>query len=222
MARARGSAELPRMSPLRVSQPVQRAPEPPPPGPLRPPVFSRPAVVQRHDPDTEPAPEPAPVGRPRSNAITERPSEMPLPPQPTGRARSNAITERPPALDNIPQEPPPFTRPRSNAIVGPPPELNLGPTEPPTNGQQGGWQKASPTAPPPTEPLPLAMGRHRAPPEDEGGEDEDDEGQTTVPSKDKEEEKEQAPPVDLVKLAHDVLPHLKRLMLVERERRPRG
>jgi len=144
----------------------------------------------------------------------------PEPEAPQGRPRSNAITERPPELGGLQPEPPSFTRPRSDAIVGPPPELDLGPTAAQSTPPQGGWQAARPTAPQRAEPLPLRIGQQRAEPEPQG------EQQQAEPDIDLgalvgQDEQEEAKPIDLVKLAHDVLPYLKRLMLVERERRAR-
>jgi hypothetical protein len=206
IARARGSAGLPRTTRLGVTQAVQRAPAPAEPQPMRPPVFQRPTppgpTVQRDRSELEmlrepldPEPEPAPQTRPRSNAITERPPVM---------------------------EPPPFTRPRSNAVSGPAPDLGLGSSEPETPAPQG-WQRAERPTAPRTEPLPLRIGQQRG---DIDLETEDTEvvsqgGRGREPEKD-DAEKEKAPPIDLLQLARDILPHVKRLMLVERERRPRG
>jgi hypothetical protein len=79
------------------------------------------------------------------------------------------------------------------------------------------------SAPPQIRPLPLAIVQRSLPAE--GGRDDVPSTPALMPeapAQKSAEEREAAGPIDLVKLAQDVLPHLKRLMLVERERRTKG
>jgi hypothetical protein len=152
--------------------------------------------IQREDDDQTPPVLPLPT------------ETTPTPPQPMTRARSNAITQRPPTLTAPEPEP-------DNSLWSELPFFNAPPE----------WQKAQPrstdrTGPQTGRELPLAIGRHRAPaPDSDTGDDESD-TETGEPKK-KSDKKEKAPPVDLERLARDVLPYLKHMMLVERERHTR-
>jgi hypothetical protein len=244
IARALSSAGLSRTSRLGVTQTPQRAPAPAePPQPLRPPVFARPPSVQRHphpgdgdaDASNQAPPRPTteapelPQGRERSSEVTERPGWQSASPLPPSGDLSDALVEPPPMIGTrrgAVTGPPPFTRPRSNAMSGSPPDLGqVGDPTAPTEGSSG-WRSAEPTQQTRTEPLPLRIGQQR----DDYVEEEPDvdisprsrSGKPDEPEEKDESSKEKTPPIDLLQLARDILPHVKRLMLVERERRPRS